>query len=416
MRRARIFFALLAFTLPACSPQPAAPPPTPPAPEAPPATPEAPVELVESFPLETNLDHRDVPDAADVWPAMFRLARERIDIAHFYISNDPRGRLEPSLVAIEEAADRGVAVRLLVDRKFYERYPEMADRLAARRGVLVRKIDMSPGVQHAKYFLVDGREAFVGSQNMDWRALDHIQEMGVRARIPEIARALGRVFDVDWDVAGGAAAQAALGREEPPIPLPAKASLGGAPITILPVASPKELLPRGMAWELPEMIGRIDGARRSVDVQVLGYKTTTRGGGEFHDLDDALRRAASRGVRVRLLVSDWSKRSASLDALRSLARVGGIDVRFIVIPQSAAGFIPFARTAHAKYMVVDGAAVWIGSSNWEGDYFTTSRNVGLVIDGPAFARRLQGIFEDGFAGPYAERLDPAAAYEAPRIE
>jgi phosphatidylserine/phosphatidylglycerophosphate/cardiolipin synthase-like enzyme len=292
----------------------------------------------------------------------------------------------------------------------------MADRLASRRGVEVRKIDYGPGVQHAKYFLVDGREAFVGSQNMDWRALDHIQEMGVRVRIPEIARSIGRVFDVDWDVAGGMAAGAALGRDEPPIPLPVKVSLGGAPLAILPVASPKERLPRGVPWELPEIIGRIDAARRSVDVQVLGYKITTRGGGEFHDLDDALRRAASRGVRVRLLVSDWSKRAASLDALGSLSRVQGIAIRFIVIPPSAAGFIPFARTAHAKYMVVDGSAVWIGSSNWEGDYFTQSRNVGLVIDGPAFAGRLQGVFEDGFGGPYAEAFDPEAAYEAPRIE
>jgi hypothetical protein len=74
--RARFFFglALVALVLPAC-PEPAAP--TPPTPRAPRVAEPAPIELVESFPVETSLDHLDIPDAADVWPAMFRLATER---------------------------------------------------------------------------------------------------------------------------------------------------------------------------------------------------------------------------------------------------------------------------------------------------------------------------------------------------
>ena len=36
------------------------------------------------------------------------------------------------------------------------------------------------GVQHAKFFIVDGEEVFLGSQNFDWRALKHIHELGVR--------------------------------------------------------------------------------------------------------------------------------------------------------------------------------------------------------------------------------------------
>jgi phosphatidylserine/phosphatidylglycerophosphate/cardiolipin synthase-like enzyme len=67
-------------------------------------------------------------------------------------------------------------------------------------------------------------------------------------------------------------------------------------------------------------------------------------------------------------------------------------------------------------MVVDGERAWVGTSNWEGDYFKKSRNVGLIIEGPAFAAQLDKVFNDGFSGPYAEVVNPERTYEAPRVE
>jgi len=413
--------ALLAASLLAlagCPHERVAPPPPPPpaiaestpAPIAPP-----PVEIVESPPAETPLDHADVPNAADVWVEMIRGAKKTLDIAHFYISNAPGSKLEPVLAAIEEAAARGVRVRLLMDAKFYAKYPESVDRLGAREGIEVRKLDLGPkgGVLHAKYFIVDGGEVYLGSQNMDWRALEHIHEIGARIRVPEVDAAFVRVFELDWASAGGASAP-------PPgdakVDFRATVAFGDEKATLLPAASPKDLLPPGVAWDLPELLARIDGASRSVDVQVLTYGTKTRSGATWTELDDALRRAAGRGVAVRMLVSDWSKREKSLEPLRALARVPGISIHFIVIPQSSSGFIPFARVAHAKYMIVDGKRAWIGTSNWEGDYFTSSRNVSLFVDGETLAGRLDRIFEDAFGGPLAEPLDPDRAYEPPRIE
>ena len=403
--------SLLALT--GCPHEPVTQTPAPKPAEA--VAPALPIEIVETPPAETTLDHPDVPNAADVWLAMIQGAKRSLDICHFYISNAPGSKLEPVLAATEAAAGRGVRVRLLVDMKFYLRYPESVDRLE-KRGIVVRKLDLRPrdGVQHAKYMVVDAADAYVGSQNVDYRALEHIQEIGARVRVPEIAAALLRVFEQDWGAAGGES------NAEPPktspLGIPVQVMLGGEAVRILPTASPKDLLPAGVPWELPELLTRIDGAERSLDVQVLTYRTKMRGGAPWTELDDALRRAAKRGVRVRLLVADWSKREASLEGLRELARVPGISVRFIVIPQSSSGFIPFARVAHAKYMVVDGKSAWIGTSNWEGDYFTVSRNVGLFVDGKVIAERLGRIFEDGFGGAYAEPLDPDHAYQPPRIE
>jgi hypothetical protein len=57
----------------------------------------------------------------------------------------------------------------------------------------------------------------------------------------------------------------------------------------------------------------------------------------------------------------------------------------------------------------------VGTSNWEGDYFTRSRNAGVVVEGEAFAAQLERVFKDGFAGTYSEAVDPNKTYEAPRV-
>jgi hypothetical protein len=90
-------------------------------------------------------------------------------------------------------------------------------------------------------------------------------------------------------------------------------------------------------------------------------------------------------------------------ALDALARAG-VDVKVITIPPWSGGPIPFSRVSHAKYMVVDGERSWVGTSNWEGDYFFRSRNVGVVVEGAATARALSRVFDDGFAGAYAKPL------------
>jgi phosphatidylserine/phosphatidylglycerophosphate/cardiolipin synthase-like enzyme len=260
---------------------------------------------------------------------------------------------------------------------------------------------------------VDGREAYVGSQNFDWRSLTHIHEIGVRIRDAAAAEAYSRVFALDWDLAGGAAKPLPGIDGSGPLSFPERAA--GAPALVTPVMSPKGFLPDPRTWELPRLVALIDGAKRSVHAQVLTYGTTMRDGSPFPDLDDALRRAAARGVEVALLVSDWSKAKGTVEAVQRLARVPGAAVRFLDVPVWSGGFVPYARVAHAKYLVVDGARAWVGTSNWEGDYFTRSRNVGLVVEGVAFAEQLDRVFHDAFGSRYSEPVDPDRTYDAPRI-
>jgi phosphatidylserine/phosphatidylglycerophosphate/cardiolipin synthase-like enzyme len=390
--------------------------------------------LAESWPEETTLDHADVPDADEVWRDMIAGAREAIDFAEFYASEaEPpwlaTSKLRKVIAEIAAAVTRGVRVRFLVDASFAAKYPDTLLALE-RAGVLVRRFDVAKtmgGVLHAKYFVVDRRDGFVGSQNFDWRALGHIQEIGVRHRGRESV-VLAAIFASDWALAAGEAppdsANALCGRRPARAPDPdgrAVRTVNGREVVL--AASPEAFLPPGVAWDLPELVAMIGAARKSVVVQVLTYGTHDRDGGRFTPLDDALRAAAARGVAVRVLVSHWAVKpgSRSREALVSLSAAGGdahVEVRVLTIPPWSGGDIPFARVAHAKYAVVDGdARAWVGTSNWEGDYFRKSRNVSVFLPPGELPAKLARVFASGWTSAYATRLgagEPATVTRTPQ--
>jgi phosphatidylserine/phosphatidylglycerophosphate/cardiolipin synthase-like enzyme len=387
---------------------------------------ESPLELVETAPVESTLDHADIREAKDVWPAMFNRASARIDLSEFYLSEEKDSALSPSILALEAAAARGVKIRLLADSKMEKTYPETIARLKAEKNIEARSINfgqLAGGVQHAKYFVVDGAEAYEGSQNFDWRSLSQIQEMGLRFRAPEAVRALEDVFETDWALAGGGDTAK---RTTPKTPYHFPTSAGQArgakdEATLTFVASPKGWLPDDAEWDLPAMVALIDGAKSQVEVQVMTY----RGSGKREavpELEDALKRAASRGVRVTLLVAHWSLRKGTVEPLQTLAswrpdakdaQGRPVEVRVLTIPELKEGFLPFARVAHAKYMVIDGTKAWVGTNNWERDYFTKTRNVGLIVDGGSVPPRLAQIFEQNLQSGYVMPLEPNKVYEQP---
>ncbi|MEM7202743.1 MAG: phospholipase D-like domain-containing protein [Planctomycetota bacterium] len=382
------------------------------------------LQLLESAPTETTLDRQDIPATERVWAELIDNAKQSIDLAHFYASNQPGSRLEPVIQALQRAATRGVRIRFLADEKFYGTYPDTLDRLSAVDHTEVRRIDLRPitgGVMHAKYLIVDGQKACVGSANFDWRALEHIQELGALIAAEPVAQAFAEVFKDDWRrAAGGGATEAAAPQTAAPQtggagPPPQDATFRGEPVRVTPVFSPRALLPAGLAWDLPRILEAIRAAERRVYVQVLSYRTGDRNGGAFDEIDSALRDAARRGVDVRLMVADWSKRPSSAAELQRLQAEPRIEVRFLCIPPAQHGFIPFARVAHAKYMVVDADVAWLGTSNWGRDYFYASRNAGLIVEGSSFGARLEQFFLTNWESSYAEVVDLARQYTAPAV-
>jgi len=172
------------------------------------------------------------------------------------------------------------------------------------------------------------------------------------------------------------------------------------------VASPHGTLPDEKYWDLPALAELVNSAKKSVRLQALTYSRTD-------ELSDALVAAAARGVQVQLIVSDWELRPKTLAALRALDP--RIDVRIFTVPPASSGFIPFGRVVHAKYCVVDGARGWVGTGNFEPEYFERARNVGLLIDGGQIPGQLEAFFNGNWTSSYAAPFDRAREYTAPRI-
>lgn len=388
------------------------------APTAPAPAPSAalpPLELIQTAPVETDLGLPHLPEAHEAWLAMIAGATRTIDVAQFYITSAPGERMAPVLDALVAAAGRGVAVRVLAEAKFAAQYPDDLARLGATPGVTVAIWDAAArlgGILHAKYFIVDGRDAYLGSHNFDWRALAHILELGVRVRVPEVVAALSDVFETDWALAHGAPDEARV-RTVAADRFPVAVEVGGGPVTVAPALSPTGWLPDEATWDLPALVGLIDGAARTVRVQLLSYEGTD--GGAFGDLEDALRRAAARGVTVQLMLSHWNQRASRIGALKALQEVDGVEVRLVTIPEARGGFIPFARVIHAKLLAVDGERGWIGTSNWGRRYFHGSRNVGLVVAGATFVGDLDAFFLRTWDSAWAEPVDPTRDYPEPRV-
>jgi len=367
-------------------------------------------EIVESIPLETILDNPDIRNTPEVWAEMISAAQHSLNIEQFYIANQPGQALEPIIALIEKTAARGVRVHILADARMATTYPETLQRLNKIKNIAVREtavFNKNGGIQHAKFFIVDEREVFLGSQNFDWRALEHIHELGVRVAHPQYAQLMTALFELDWEQASK---NIPVSRK---LASPEKMILtlnAGDTLKFTALGSPARNLPDGFAPEEKMILQALRQAKKSAFVQLLAYSPLDSKTNYYARLDDALRASAARGVDVRLLISDWTTKKSELPYLQSLGLLPNLTVRLSTIPESSAGYLPFARVEHCKYMVVDDNFTWLGTSNWARNYFYNSRNLGLLIENRTMTNRLRDIFLKSWESPYAWSPQPGVEY------
>lgn len=378
-------------------------------------SPFADIEIVESIPVGTMLDNPEIRNTHEVWLEMIGRAQRTLDIEQFYISNEPGKLLEDVLAAIYVAADRGVKVRVIVDAPMYKTYPASVDGLGRYRNIEARRIDFSAntgGIQHAKYFIVDGKEVFVGSQNFDWRALEHIHELGLRINNKEIAAAFEEIFELDWQLTSLSPEKfKAFSVTEKDFHTPIRfAGQAGDVAVVVPTFSPRGYIPDSALWDERGIVALINGVRKTLTLQFLSYSPLDRQGGLYTAIDGAVRDAAKRGVKVRMIVSDWEKGSPAVRALKELVSIPNIEVAFTSIPDWSGGYIPFARVEHCKYIVADSENFWLGTSNCEKSYFYSSRNIGVICTSTRLAGILTKIFQKSWNSPYKELVTQDGEY------
>ena len=349
--------------------------------------------------------------------------------------------------ALENALKRGVQLRILQPKNFTGDGNVEIENLAARYRQQVHITPVSThawydgGIMHQKVWVFDGRSAYIGSANMDWRALAQVKEMGV-------------IIENNPVIAGSVAAHLAAWRQfatmevtavsitdpisgqERPVPawshlVPADRRLPNPfpPITRLdePIitTSPPELCENGRYADGDTLLRTINDAQESIAIEVMDFAPTARSRQGDRDgensrraplwqpviMDALLRAVIQRGVHVRLLVSQWAYSSPTvapyLQAMQAMADASVLDEtvphgkleirRFIMAGwDKTTGnerlYPNHSRVNHAKFIVTE-QRVNIGTSNFTWDYFTQTGGCSFNSNDGGLITQLQAIFE-----------------------
>ncbi|HET6554865.1 MAG TPA: phospholipase D-like domain-containing protein [Dyella sp.] len=130
-----------------------------------------------------------------------------------------------------------------------------------------------------------------------------------------------------------------------------------------------------------DMIGR---AQHNIDIEA--FYIADKANSPLSPVLDALVDRASHGVKVRVLV-DQAFLKDNHDSVTRLSAHAGIEVRVLPMDTLTGGVL------HAKYMVVDGNAVFVGSQNWDWRAMDQIHEIGVRIVDPRLAQTFDAAFD-----------------------
>jgi cardiolipin synthase A/B len=266
-------------------------------------------------------------------------ARSSIDLYVYLLPS------EQALSALTAAHERGVAIRVILERDPFGgggSNQDAYDRLRAS-GIDVRWSSDRFAFSHIKTFVVDQRVAIVMTLNLSWSALTRNREFAVITTLPEDVAEVSRLFEADW---------------------------ANAPYQ-----------PRGDIVTSPDnsravFRSLIDGAQETIEI----YAEVVRD----DDMRGRLIDAAHRGVHVRILVPS-NPTADALSIYRELEQ-SGVEVRLLADAYS-----------HAKAIVADGSRAFVGSQNLTQGSLDKNRELGIILTDRPNLDRLHSVFESDWA-------------------
>jgi cardiolipin synthase len=317
--------------------------------------------------LLPNYDESIARLAADI-----DAARHHVHLLYYIFRLD--AATEPVVAALERAARRGVACRVLADAMGSRKWlPPLFARLEAAGVACSRMMPYGllryPGVRsdlrnHRKIAVIDGRVGHTGSLNLiaaDFKPGLTYEEMVVRATGP-IVLELQYVFTNDWYLE---TEQLLAGDDYLPDPAPQ----GTAAAQVLP--SGPTFAPKSNQRVI---LALLHGARRTITI-VTPYFIPDE------PLLAALKIAVLRGVEVRLIVSQqidqWLVGHAQQSYYEELLEAG-VHVHLFT-----------ARFLHAKFFTLDGEAALVGSSNLDVRSFVLNAEISLIVYDAETTERLE---------------------------
>ncbi|EDW71296.1 5'-3' exonuclease PLD3 [Drosophila virilis] len=372
------------------------------------------ITLVESIPIGLNFTPNSPKfmSTFEAWQQLLDNSKSTLDIGSYYWSlrSEDTGANEssaqPGELIFQKLLDNAIATSKIKIRIAQSEpssvSPNLDTQLLASYGAAdVVSLDFSKylggGILHTKLWIVDGEHFYLGSANMDWRALTQVKELGVLAQnCPQLTSDLAKIFKAYWYLGSNPDARIPSSwpydygtkyNKDQPMLLNVNKMY---PMQAFAASSPPPLSASGRTHDLDAILTTIHGALKFVHIAVMDYYPLIVFGPKIQywsAIDNALRSAAvERGVAVKMLISWWKHSDASQDNyLRSLQDLTmahphvNIQIRRFIVPaDEAQKRIPYGRVNHNKYMVTDRVA-YIGTSNWSGDYFTDTAGIGLVL-------------------------------------
>ncbi len=293
------------------------------------------VDRIVTFPDEAHMDACRLIESATA-SILFTI----------YDFSDPR--IEDYLA---DAAARGVAVKVMVDPGERLALTDSKGIIAdlARAGITVRSTNPAFRITHAKYFIVDGSQAYISGNNFTYADGKKNRAFAIITTDPKVVADLTTIFWADWQ---------------------------RKPFTLQQLTSDRLIVsPLNAGARIKAMI---DGAKTSIIVATQYL--------ENNMVNQALAAAATRGVSVQAITDGTyaDSRTAAADA-RTL--IGGDTVRVSMTPYY-----------HVKMMIVDGTQMFVGSQNYsdppltDGNPMQQQREVGIIVTDPALIAKAQAVF------------------------
>ncbi|MCA9602356.1 MAG: hypothetical protein KC417_10040, partial [Myxococcales bacterium] len=230
----------------------------------------------------------------------------------------------PIVEALKRAVSRGVQVHLLLDPKQDGNAAAVSDLKAG--GVQIGYPSAEFSYYHVKTFVIDGDRAVVMSANLNTYSLTTERNHGVLLRDPYDVKDIDAVFNVD-------------------------ATGGQVPTCTRLVISPTNSRQRIQAL--------IQSAQSTLVLEQLSLADK--------DIRAALASRAQAGVAVRVILANPAWITENAEAAQVL-EASGIQVRFMKNLDN-----------HAKLIIADGKAAFVGSENLSWTSLEKNREVGVVV-------------------------------------
>ncbi len=292
-------------------------------------------EGINSATLIVEPDQNDYPIVDGI-----KNAQKSIDLEVYLLSDK---FVVQSLI---DAEKRGVNVRVILEEHPYKGYganKEIKDKLS-HYGIKTEWSNRAYDFTHSKFLVIDGRTGYILTMNLTKSSFTKNREFGIITNSPKEVEDLEEIFQSDW--------------ERKPYHTQNDALL------VSPENSRKKL----------EKL--INGANTSIIVYAEEM--------EDNDIENLLIKKAKDGVGVNVILASPAFIPANGDSGKYLS-LNGVQVKYLSSP-----FV------HAKVIVVDRSAAYVGSINFSETSLDKNREVGIIVSDKAVVKKIVDKFYEDF--------------------